>query len=102
MQGFVGQRAFTVDNQPYKPSVAVIHEEDTSGVIEAHKREIKLDSSFVITLISRRSIKRPGLRCVRFVVISYHIRRRLEPQEILQEQKSPFVPEIYLIAQVLG
>ena len=60
MQGFVGQRAFTVNRQPDKPSEAVVcSEEDSVSVIEAQEKD------YLITLISRRSVKRPGLRYLR-------------------------------------
>ena len=68
MQGFVGQRAFTVNKQPNKPSEAVVHaEEEINNLIETKGKNefVQQDSNFLITLISRRSIKRPGLRYLR-------------------------------------
>lgn len=60
MQGFVGQRAFTVNKQAGKLSEdAVRTEEDTITVTQ------RQDLDFLITLISRRSINRPGLRYLR-------------------------------------
>ncbi len=68
MQGFVGQRAFNGNTQLDKPSEAVsCTTEDPTSVIEAQGKEksVPKDSNFLITLISRRSIKRPGLRYLR-------------------------------------
>lgn len=72
MQGFVGQREFTVAaNEPPSPESEKGTGKHTEGQIlgdkketqelepEAHKRD------FLLTLISRRSIKRPGLRYLR-------------------------------------
>ena len=68
MQGFVGQRAFSINQKAKNPSEAISNaEQDTSSVIQAQKRAEKVDddSKFLLTLISRRSIKRPGLRYLR-------------------------------------
>lgn len=68
MQGFVGQRAFTLNRQPDRhPEAVVCAEEDTKSLVEAHNKDesVRQDSNFLITLISRRSIKRPGLRYLR-------------------------------------
>ncbi len=68
MQGFVGQRAFNGNTQLDKPSEAVsCTTEDPTSVIEAQGKDksVPKDSNFLITLISRRSIKRPGLRYLR-------------------------------------
>ncbi len=68
MQGFVGQRAFSVNQEAKDPSEAISNvDQDASSVIQAQKRAEKCDddSEFLLTLISRRSIKRPGLRYLR-------------------------------------
>ncbi len=63
MQGFVGQRAFTV-NKPTEPAVRA---EEISSVTEPRMKDesVRQGSDFLITLISRRSINRPGLRYLR-------------------------------------
>ena len=68
MQGFVGQRAFSINRKAEDPAEAISNaEQDASSVIQAQKEAKKCDddSEFLLTLISRRSIKRPGLRYLR-------------------------------------
>lgn len=68
MQGFVGQRAFSINRKAEDPAKAISNaEQDASSVIQAQKKakECNDDSEFLLTLISRRSIKRPGLRYLR-------------------------------------
>ena len=66
IQGFVGQREFTIAGAEKKSS-----EELTGGKILGEKREaeaIETDASkrdYLLTLISRRSVNRPGLRYLR-------------------------------------
>ena len=71
MQGFVGQRSFTVKRQPDRPSEALVNaENDATSVIEDQGKDDSAGqvSNFLITLISRRSTKRPGLRYLRRVL----------------------------------
>lgn len=74
MQGFVGQREFTVaaaaERRPSESRDS--NEPATEGRIVGEKQEAKSSSdksatkhNFLLTLISRRSIKRPGLRYLR-------------------------------------
>lgn len=72
IQGFVGQREFTVAASP-EPQAdgAGPNEERAEGVILGEKQEAKLidtdaqKRNFLLTLISRRSVQRPGLRYLR-------------------------------------
>lgn len=70
VQGFVGQREFTVSAKSEQPDSNVA-EEHTEGRMLGEKDEsqsIKVDAAkrnFLLTLISRRSVKRPGLRYLR-------------------------------------
>lgn len=68
MQGFIGQRAFTLDRKASDPSEAISNsEQDTAEVIEPQDiKSASSNSKFFLTLISRRSVKRPGLRYLRF------------------------------------
>jgi len=69
MQGFVGQRAFTLKKKNEDPSKAVsTAEQDTMEAIRAQDKAESAgsDSNFLLTLISRRSVKRPGLRYLRY------------------------------------
>ncbi|KIV87043.1 hypothetical protein PV11_02614 [Exophiala sideris] len=77
LQGFVGQRAFTVNKpEPKDPQSASIvsaeHDKDSSALgdaIESTKQGLANMSgesqSYLLTLISRRSVKRSGLRYLR-------------------------------------
>ncbi|KAH8434234.1 SacI domain protein [Aspergillus melleus] len=73
IQGFVGQREFTVAATPeHGPEHGVKPDEErTGGVILGEKLEAKLVDTdaqkrdFLLTLISRRSVQRPGLRYLR-------------------------------------
>ncbi|KAF4231879.1 hypothetical protein CNMCM8980_001408 [Aspergillus fumigatiaffinis] len=70
VQGFVGQREFTVSAKTEQPDSNVA-EEHTEGRMLGEKDEaqsVKVDAekrNFLLTLISRRSVKRPGLRYLR-------------------------------------
>ncbi|KAF5662893.1 sac1-recessive suppressor of secretory defect [Fusarium heterosporum] len=79
MQGFVGQRAFTVDNQPPQrddkgqdsvelSSLSSPKERPSSHTLESPRTSIDLrpsEKKYLITVISRRSTKRAGLRYLR-------------------------------------
>ena len=65
MQGFVGQRAFTVSRQPEKPSKTLLCAEEDTNAIQDYDESVRQDINFLITLISRRSVQRPGLRYLR-------------------------------------
>ena len=70
MQGFVGQRAFTVNTESNDPARTIAAVTENVGEIELDDKVSKaIDSTppsktrdFLITLVSRRSIERPGLR----------------------------------------
>ncbi|KAL8994809.1 MAG: hypothetical protein Q9169_005316 [Polycauliona sp. 2 TL-2023] len=66
MQGFVGQRSFRADPTPSEDQSNVILEaqQAMTDVIEIQNQP-EAASTFLLTLISRRSIKRPGLRYLR-------------------------------------
>lgn len=68
MQGFVGQRAFTVNTESNDPSRTIAAVTENVGQIELDEKIPKATDltsktrDFLITLVSRRSIERPGLR----------------------------------------
>ena len=106
MQGFVGQRAFTVNRQPDKPPEAVPRaEEDTNSVIEAQWKDksVREDSNFLITLISRRSIKRPGLRYLRRGVDDGgNTANSVETEQILSKASWEPSEKVYSFTQIRG
>ena len=74
MQGFVGQRAFTVNTEQEDPGQSITAAKEKPGEVielqnnasEAAQFHISPKTlDFLITLISRRSILRPGLRYLR-------------------------------------
>jgi len=71
MQGFIGQRVFSINKGAENPSNAVLDaKQDVESVVDVQKQAqtgetSSTNSSFLLTLISRRSIKRPGLRYLR-------------------------------------
>jgi SacI homology domain/Inositol phosphatase len=95
MQGFVGQKAFTIDTSPEgsKDSIADV-KEDVGEVIELQETaaqqgsDIENDESrdFLITLISRRSVERAGLRYLRRGVDEQgHVANAVETEQILSD-----------------
>ena len=106
MQGFVGQRAFTVSRQSDKPSEAVIGtEEDILSGIEAQRKDnpVRQDSKFMITLISRRSIKRPGLRYLRRGVDDFgDTANSVETEQILSKATWEPSEKVYSFTQIRG
>ena len=103
MQGFVGQRAFTVDNTLENPSQNIIGaEEDPKNVIEIQNSE-KKDMSFLMTLISRRSVCRPGLRYLRRGVDDDgHAANSVETEQILSKASWRSSENIYSFTQIRG
>ncbi|KAJ5948155.1 hypothetical protein N7466_001170 [Penicillium verhagenii] len=71
LQGFVGQREFTVASPEKKPTSGAVDEKPIEAKIlgesqEAASVETELPKrNFLLTLISRRSVNRPGLRYLR-------------------------------------
>ncbi|KAL8810737.1 MAG: hypothetical protein Q9223_000077 [Gallowayella weberi] len=85
MQGFVGQRSFAIDPTPSKDPSKVISEarEGVEDIVESQKSP-QADSTFLLTLISRRSVKRPGLRYLRRGVDEEgHTANSVETEQIL-------------------
>ena len=106
MQGFVGQRAFTVHTPPDKPSVTVIHSKgDASSITRAQISDEPAGqlSNFLITLISRRSIKRPGLRYLRRGVNDGgDTANSVETEQILSKASWKPSEKVYSFTQIRG
>ena len=103
MQGFVGQRAFTIKNTSENPSQNVSHaEEDPKNVIELQNSE-KEDNGFLITLISRRSVLRPGLRYLRRGVDDDgHTANSVETEQMLSRASWASSEKVYSFTQIRG
>lgn len=74
MQGFVGQRAFVMDSNPPDPALGSDTEKTSMELNEITTNSsdeqisttrASTDKSYLLTLISRRSVKRAGLRYLR-------------------------------------
>ncbi|EAU34273.1 conserved hypothetical protein [Aspergillus terreus NIH2624] len=110
MQGFVGQREFTVATTERPPTET--HPEETNlseGRILGGKQEgqdIPTDSRqqhFLLTLISRRSVKRPGLRYLRRGVDDYgNTANSVETEQILSVPDWDPSRKVYSYLQVRG
>lgn len=104
MQGFVGQRAFTIhsnsaEDQP-KPGSDI--EQGAKAVIASPKR-VKADDGFLLTLISRRSVKRPGLRYLRRGVDEEgHTANTVETEQILSRASWAPSGKVYSFTQIRG
>ena len=104
MQGFVGQRAFNIDEKepPLGSGQSVATSEATPvenepGKIESQDGQAK----FLITLISRRSIKRPGLRYLRRGVDDEgNVANSVETEQILS--KEDWSGRVFSFTQIRG
>ncbi|KAI4152707.1 MAG: hypothetical protein L6R39_001744, partial [Caloplaca ligustica] len=104
MQGFVGQRAFNIKPTPSKDPATVMSEagEDAKGTIDLQQRP-GADSSFLLTLISRRSVMRPGLRYLRRGVDQEgHTANSVETEQILSRASWDASHKIYSFTQYRG
>ena len=103
LQGFVGQRAFTIDNISENPSQNISQAEEVpKDVIELQNSD-KKDNSFLITLISRRSIQRPGLRYLRRGVDDDgHTANSVETEQILSRASWVISGKVYSFTQIRG
>jgi hypothetical protein len=122
-QGFVGQRRFVMDTNPPKPVIGLDGEEkssmeltdfpvededqehpDSSESSLSKRRESKEDRDtkrrFVLTLISRRSVKRAGLRYLRRGIDEEgNTANAVETEQILSE---PLSTKIHSFVQIRG
>ena len=106
MQGFVGQRAFTLNKEVQDPSQA------NSGASESPEELLKVadsavkessDSQYLLTLISRRSIERPGLRYLRRGVDEEgHTANSVETEQILSKATWASSEKAYSFVQIRG
>ena len=106
MQGFVGQRAFSL-NKDVKDSSQTI-----SGAADSLREVLKVagaaekessDSKYLLTLISRRSIQRPGLRYLRRGVDEEgHTANSVETEQILSKAAWASSEKVYSFVQIRG
>lgn len=103
MQGFVGQRTFSIDTASTDPTSKISGaEEDIDTVLETQKGHLEYPS-FLLTLISRRSIMRPGLRYLRRGVDDQgHTANTVETEQILSRSSWPETERVYSFTQIRG
>lgn len=107
LQGFVGQRAFTIAQKKAGEDDAVV---DASDIplqdMAAPKEEVPTDSvtkDFLLTLVSRRSIKRAGLRYLRRGVDEEgNVANYVETEQILSPSDWDVTKKTYSLVQIRG
>jgi hypothetical protein len=127
MQGFVGQRLFEMDSNPPKPIIGIDGEEKTSmemddlavgarspevprsGDADSPKRQESKDAAgktmrpFLLTLISRRSVKRAGLRYLRRGIDEEgNAANSVETEQILSDPSWTSSSNIHSFIQIRG
>ncbi|PYH45732.1 SacI domain protein [Aspergillus saccharolyticus JOP 1030-1] len=111
MQGFVGQREFTIGATPKASSSRPdrTDEPQVDGRILGEKQEaetVKTDEEkrdFLVTLVSRRSVKRPGLRYLRRGVDDNgNTANFVETEQILSTSDWDPARNVYSFLQVRG
>ncbi|OJJ45711.1 hypothetical protein ASPZODRAFT_2108733 [Penicilliopsis zonata CBS 506.65] len=101
IQGFVGQREFTVAAKPKEEGKPV--EGEILGENEAQPAADALKRNFLLTLISRRSVKRPGLRYLRRGVDDDgNTANFVETEQILSDPGWDTCRDIYSFLQIRG
>ena len=112
MQGFIGQRVFTVNTESKDPNRMVTAAQENAGeIIELQNNASSAKGfraspdtrDFLITLISRRSTLRPGLRYLRRGIDSEgNTANYVETEQILSEPSWSPSARIYSFTQVRG
>ena len=105
MQGFVGQRAFTIkdkgkDNQE---TLSSAYQGEGSGLDDREHSDIDCNLDLLLTLISRRSVKRPGLRYLRRGVDDKgDVANFVETEQILSKASWAPLEKVYSFTQIRG
>lgn len=111
IQGFVGQHEFTVSKpiQPVKEALRITEEkmkkdqQPKATEIDYVQGPKSSESSFLLTLISRRSVKRPGVRYLRRGVDDEgNVANTVETEQILATAGWPSSKKVYSLLQVRG
>lgn len=105
MQGFVGQREFAAEPTPARTSGSkfLVHNQDQILDTLEHHQKAHGRQSFLITLISRRSVMRPGLRYLRRGIDEEgHTANSVETEQILSRPSWTPNDRVYSFTQVRG
>lgn len=100
MQGFIGQRTFAVDRASGDPTQVISEaQENVEDVLNTQERSTTA-SDFLVTLISRRSVTRPGLRYLRRGVDEDgHTANSVETEQILSRTSWSDLEKVYSFTQ---
>ena len=103
MQGFVGQRAFSIDKSSTDSANKITGaQEDIPDVLNVQNETVE-SSNFLLTLISRRSVMRPGLRYLRRGIDDQgHTANTVETEQILSKASWPESEKVYSFTQIRG
>ncbi|KAG5300487.1 SacI domain-containing protein [Histoplasma ohiense] len=107
IQGFVGQKEFTVMKSTKSPAaqdatITLVSDVDNNAPDVRAENEGECDK-FLLTLISRRSVKRPGLRYLRRGVDDEgNVANSVETEQILSRPSWNPADKIYSLLQVRG
>ncbi|CAD6442615.1 a3974e41-2187-40ef-af42-202d25ba5055 [Sclerotinia trifoliorum] len=112
MQGFVGQRAFVMDSNPPKPVVNSDTERTSMELNEIttdssdeqiSTARVSTDKPYLLTLVSRRSVKRAGLRYLRRGVDEDgNTANGVETEQILSDSTWAPSSKIHSFVQIRG
>lgn len=105
MQGFVGQREFAVEPLPAPTSESKLHVHNQDQIPDTveHNQGASDRQSFLMTLISRRSVMRPGLRYLRRGIDEEgHTANSVETEQILSRRSWSPNHKVYSFTQVRG
>ncbi|KAM0713909.1 hypothetical protein Q7P37_010871 [Cladosporium fusiforme] len=106
LQGFVGQRAFSIAQTAAGEDDAVVDASDIPLQDMAEPKEVQSDTvtkDFLLTLISRRSIKRAGLRYLRRGVDEEgNVANFVETEQILSPKDWDPSKKSYSLVQIRG
>lgn len=105
MQGFVGQREFAVESMCARTSgdKFLVHNQDQILDTLEHHQKAHDRQNFLITLISRRSVMRPGLRYLRRGIDEEgHTANSVETEQILSRPSWKPNDRVYSFTQVRG
>lgn len=109
LQGFVGQRTFSIARTPDEEQdiVAGASSDATEGAAKDNTAPVMPEKAqhddFVLTLISRRSVKRAGLRYLRRGIDEAgNVANNVETEQILSPQSSDGVGKTFSLVQIRG
>lgn len=103
MQGFVGQRTFSINTGADDAGKVISGAEETIESVLKTQEESSESTDFLITLISRRSTLRPGLRYLRRGVDDQgHAANSVETEQILSKASWDDRENVYSFTSIRG